>query len=121
MSTAFSTTTRSTPSGPVLSFIGELDSSAAPAAHDAIKQLPLGTGDQLVIDLTDLTFCDSSGIAALIAARDFAGKAGGMIALAAVPRHLSRVFGLLGLTGLFAIHATAAHAQRARIESTTER
>jgi anti-sigma B factor antagonist len=113
VSAAFSTTTTATEAGPVLAFVGELDSSTAPAAHDAIKQLTLGAGEQLVVDLAGLTFCDSSGIAALIAARAFAGKSGAAIALAAVPRHLSRVLGLLGLADLFVIHATAEHAQEA--------
>lgn len=113
MSSEFSTTTQATATGPVLALAGELDSSTAPAAHDAIRQLTLGTGDQLVVDLAGLTFCDSSGIAALIAARDFAHRAGAEIALAAVPRHLGKVLALLGLADLFATHATAEQAQTA--------
>lgn len=113
MSIEFSTTTQATTTGPVLAFVGELDSSTAPTAHDTIRQLTIGAGDQLVVDLTGLTFCDSSGIAALIAARDFAHRAGGEIALAAVPRHLGKVLGLLGLADLFATHPTAAQAQQA--------
>lgn len=113
MSTRFSTTTRAVPTGLVLSLVGELDSATAPAAHEAIQQLALRDGDQLVVDLSGLTFCDSSGIAALIAARSHAGRTGSSIALAAVPRHLSKVFGLLGLTELFVVHPTAEHAQQA--------
>jgi anti-sigma B factor antagonist len=120
MSTGFTTTTRSTPTGPVLAFAGELDASTAPAAHAAIQQLTLHTGDQLVVDLAELEFCDSSGIAALIAARAFAGGAGAAIALAAVPNHLHRVFALLGLAELFASHPTVERAQQAWAERTDE-
>lgn len=118
MSTDFTTTTRSTPTGPVLAFTGELDASTASAAHAAIQRLTLHTGDQLVVDLAGLKFCDSSGIAALIAVRALAGRAGAAIALAAVPRHLNRVFELLGLTELFTTHSTVEHAQRTWIERT---
>ncbi|RDI18429.1 STAS domain-containing protein [Lentzea flaviverrucosa] len=113
MSTRFSATTKAVPTGLVLTLAGELDSATAPAANQAVQRLALRDGDQLIVDLTGLTFCDSSGIAALIAARARARGAGATIALAAVPRHLTKVFGLLGLTDLFVVHPTAEHAQQA--------
>lgn len=116
MSTRFSTTTRATPTGLVLALVGELDSSTAPKAQEAIRQLTLRTGDQLIVDLSGLEFCDSSGIAALIAARSLAGRAGATIALAAVPRHLGKVLGLLGLADLFDTLPTAEHAQEPATE-----
>lgn len=121
MSTKFSTTTRTTPTGPVLVFAGELDSSTAPAARDAIQGLSLHAGDQLIIDLAGLRFCDSSGIAALIAARNLAGAAGAAIALVALSPHLSKVLRLLGLAEIFATHPTAAQAREAWAERVAER
>ncbi|MCX2953958.1 STAS domain-containing protein [Lentzea sp. NEAU-D7] len=109
MSTRFSTTTSAVPAGLVLALVGELDSSTAPAAQEAIRRLTLRAGDRLIVDLARLEFCDSSGIAALIAARSLAGRAGATIALAAVPRHLGKVLGLLGLADLFTTLPNADH------------
>lgn len=55
----------------------------------------------MAIDLSGLRFCDSSGISALIAARNHAHAAGTELVLAAVPVNVSRMFAITGLSGLF--------------------
>ncbi|MFD9551698.1 STAS domain-containing protein [Nocardia salmonicida] len=112
MSTDFTVTCHRTPPGPVLSFSGELDAATAPAARSEINTVELSAGQLLVMDLSGLEFCDSSGITALLAARNRATDAGASIALAAVPPDLSRIFTLIGLTMVFTSYASVAEAHR---------
>ncbi len=108
----FSVTTRTTGAGPVITVEGELDVATAPRLHAGIAALDLGRGQLLVVDLAGVTFCDSSGISALIAARNVAEAAGAGVALAAVPARLSRTFGLIGLAGFFPTYPSAEDAFR---------
>ncbi|MFI8793816.1 STAS domain-containing protein [Streptomyces sp. NPDC055105] len=64
--------TRTTFSGPVIELAGELDHDTAPEIRDLLPSLPIAHGQQLVVDLGGLTWCDSSGITVLIAARNIA-------------------------------------------------
>ncbi|WP_370967309.1 STAS domain-containing protein [Amycolatopsis sp. cg9] len=105
--TQFSTTTRTTGTGPVVAVEGELDVATAPRLRAAIGSAALNPGQLLVIDLGGVTFCDSSGISALIAARNVTDAAGAGIALAAVPARLARTFGLIGLADFFPTYPSA--------------
>jgi anti-anti-sigma factor len=109
----FTTATRTAGTGTVLEFVGELDAATAPAALAAIQALTLQHGRQLVVDLSALTFCDSSGISALLAARNLALAADAGIALVAVPSQLQRSLRLIGLADFFPSHPTIADADRA--------
>lgn len=99
---------RSTAAGPVLRVAGDLDFDRAPALRVRIDQLSLESGQCLVVDLSGLDFCDSSGITALLAARQHALAAGADIVLAAVPAHLMRVFTLVGLDRVFTLRPDGA-------------
>ncbi|MFE2065048.1 STAS domain-containing protein [Streptomyces sp. NPDC059467] len=92
---------------------GELDYDSCTQVLDLLPEVSLQAGQQPVIDLTGITSCDPSGITALIAARNhaLAGQAG--IALATVPRHVSRIFSVVGLDQVFATHPTAQAAEAA--------
>jgi anti-anti-sigma regulatory factor len=57
-------------------------------------------------------FCDSSGLAALIAARSHAHGAQADIALAAVPPHTLRVLRIVGLDQIFPLHPDSHSATR---------
>ncbi|MFE5855535.1 STAS domain-containing protein [Streptomyces sp. NPDC056500] len=104
---------RNTPAGPVIELGGELDHHSAPEVRGRLPGLDLRSGQQLVIDLAALTFCDSSGITVLIAARNRASAAGASIALAAVPDQVSRIFRIVGLTQIFPTHPSADAAEAA--------
>ncbi|MFE2880936.1 STAS domain-containing protein [Streptomyces roseus] len=92
------------PTGPLLKVAGTLDYITAPQLLALLRTLALHPGRLLVIDLAHLDFCDSSGISALIAARNHAVAHGADIALAAVPVHTLRILRLVGLDQVFAIH-----------------
>ncbi|MGW9369582.1 STAS domain-containing protein [Streptomyces xanthophaeus] len=103
---------RDTPTGPVIEVIGELDYDTSAKLRDLLATLPLKPGQRLVLDLARMALCDSSGISALIAARNHAHLAGADIALAAIPANTLRVLRVVGLDQLFPLHADAESAIR---------
>lgn len=105
--------TRTTPAGPVIQLAGELDHDSTPEIRELLPQLVFEQGQQLVIDLSGITFCDSSGISVLIAARNVALAAHSTIVLAAVPERVGRIFGVVGLDQVFPSHPTAQAAEAA--------
>ncbi|MFD3638341.1 STAS domain-containing protein [Streptomyces sp. NBUL23] len=102
--TALTITTRNTATGPVLEVHGGLDHESAPDLRKAVDGLTLAPGHLLVMDLAALDFCDSSGIAVLLAARNLAGEQGADIALAAVPANTARILAIVGLDRVFTLH-----------------
>lgn len=75
---------------------GELDISTSPDLQDALAELT-DAPRRVVVDLSDLEFCDSTGLAALLGAHKALGEAGGTLEL----RHPSKmVVGLVQITGL---------------------
>jgi anti-anti-sigma factor len=94
---------RDTATGPVLDVAGDLDFDQAPVLRGRLDQLPLSPGQCLVLELSGLAFCDSSGITALLAARQHALAAGADVVLAAVPANLLRVLTLVGLDQVFTL------------------
>jgi anti-anti-sigma factor len=113
VSSDFVVTCESTDTGATIEFAGDLDATTAPGALAAIQDLELRQGQQLVVNLAALTFCDSSGIATLIAARNLAMAAQAVIVLAAVPHQLASILALVGLGGFFPVYATVAEAHAA--------
>ncbi|MEU3854495.1 STAS domain-containing protein [Streptomyces sp. NPDC029554] len=93
--------------GPVLRVAGDLDFDRAPELRRRIDELALTSGQCLEMDLSGLGFCDSSGITALLAARQHALAAGADIVLAAVPANLMRVLSLVGLDRVFTLRPDA--------------
>ncbi|MER7682894.1 STAS domain-containing protein [Streptomyces sp. NPDC096934] len=104
---------REAATGPVLEITGELDYTTAPEVREAVDRLTLTAGKLLVLDLGGLGFCDSSGITALLAARNLAMEQGGDIALASVPANTARILGIVGLDRVFTIHPDTAAATAA--------
>ncbi|MFF3974138.1 STAS domain-containing protein [Streptomyces rubiginosohelvolus] len=103
-------TIRDAATGPVLEITGDLDHDTAPDLRKAVDGLTVAAGKRLVLDLRGLSFCDSSGISALLSARSRAIAQGGGIALAAVPANTARILGIVGLDQVFAIYPDATEA-----------
>ncbi|KOX07598.1 MULTISPECIES: STAS domain-containing protein [unclassified Streptomyces] len=102
---ALKITTRDAAGGPVLEISGELDYANAAQLRELIPTIGLRPGQRLTLDLDGMEFCDSSGITAMIAARNHAHAAQAGIALAAVPAHFLRVLRIVGLDQIFTIDA----------------
>lgn len=107
MTNPFRTSTDPLGTGPILTVSGELDVATAPRLRAEVGRLALDPGQLLVVDLAGVTFCDSSGISALIAARNAAEAAQAGIALVAVPHRITRTLGLTGLADFFPTYPTA--------------
>jgi anti-sigma B factor antagonist len=90
-----------TATGSVLRLAGKLDHRTAPRVRDTLEHTELNAGQRLVVDLAGVTFCDSSGITALVAARNRALATQSEIALADVPAPVMRILRMTGLTAVF--------------------
>ncbi|MFI0829630.1 STAS domain-containing protein [Streptomyces roseolus] len=103
-------TTRDAATGPVMEIVGDLDHAHAPELRRELDALVLRPGERPVLDLSGMTFCDSSGITAMIAARSRAEASGAGCALAAVPDFTLRVLRIAGLDQIFPLYPDRASA-----------
>jgi anti-sigma B factor antagonist len=81
----------------VIALSGEFDVTTAPAVRARALELIAAGHPDLVADLSGVTFCDSSGLGALVGIWRCAKDADGSLTLAAIPDRLSR---LLSVTGM---------------------
>jgi anti-anti-sigma factor len=82
---------------PVLRLSGELDLYGAPKLLDVgTRLLESNELDALVVDVSDLTFCDSSGLKVLAELRDEANAAGCTLVLRSPQPIVRRVIELTG-------------------------
>ncbi|MCY0923814.1 STAS domain-containing protein [Streptomyces sp. H27-G5] len=89
---------------------GYLDIDTAPHLRAQALALIEQGHRHLILDLAAVTFCDSSGLNALIGILRCAKTADGTLVLAAVPDRLQRMLDLTGISPLLPAHPTAAHA-----------
>lgn len=99
----------------VASMSGELDLSTAAEAYVRAAEL-LGGGPDLVVDLSGVTFCDSSGFNVLLRLRRRVVEAGGRLALAAPPLQIGRLLTLTGADAVFAVYGDVAEAVAAQAD-----
>lgn len=84
----------------VLVMSGDLDLLAAPEVYQRGAHA-VEARHNLILDLSGVTFCDSSGFNALIRLRRRAEEAGGRLVLAAPPEQVVRLLALSGAQILF--------------------
>ena len=85
----------------VLSLAGELDLADAPALREALRRAVARSPKRLVVDLTEVTFVDSTVLGALVEARSAVG--GDAFALAAPGFEVRRALEVSGLDRYFTI------------------
>ncbi|MFG3283288.1 STAS domain-containing protein [Streptomyces sp. NPDC048111] len=102
------TATRHTHAGgaTVLAVAGELDHHTAPQLTRLIQEEPFRPARPVLIDLSDLTYCDSTGITVLIGADRQAHETGTPLVLVGVTADLMHVFRIIGLDRLFTFQPT---------------
>jgi anti-sigma B factor antagonist len=88
----------------VLAVQGEIDTLTAPAFAAATTELVNGPDAVLVIDLTDVRFLASSGLAVLITAANRAEESGARLRLVAATRAVRRPLEITGTDQLFDLH-----------------
>jgi len=80
--------------------VGEIDASTAPTLEKAFDDLPNGTG-RIVLDLSDVSFIDSSGLRVLIALAGRADEEGRPVVLDRPSPTVARLLEITGLVELF--------------------
>lgn len=81
----------------VAALSGELDMASAPALEEALAEARTDGVQQLVLDLRELRFIDSSGLRAVIAAVREARRSGHDLALIRGPDQVQQVFDITGV------------------------
>ncbi|MDF3147430.1 MULTISPECIES: STAS domain-containing protein [unclassified Streptomyces] len=100
----------------VLQVSGELDLVTSPVMRQHIHDVVAEGRHSLVLDLSEVMFCDSSGVGVLIAARRLIRSCQGSLRLilpaqgAADGSHVNRVLGALGVRRLFEVYPDVAAA-----------
>lgn len=91
------------PIGPgLIEVVGELDIRTCQQLEQ-VAGPAVDTGDLVVLELSRLTFCDSTGLAVFVRLHKRAQAAGGaLVARAPVPR-VANLFTVTGLNRLFAV------------------
>lgn len=94
----------------VLRVSGELDLMTSPVLRQRVHDVVAEGNHSLVVDLSDVFFCDSSGVGVLIAVRRLIRSCQGRLRLilpdhgAEDGSHVNRVLGALGVRRLFEVH-----------------
>ncbi|MFF4750575.1 STAS domain-containing protein [Streptomyces sp. NPDC002514] len=100
----------------VLQVSGELDLVTSPVLRQRVHDAVAEGRRQLVVDLSEVFFCDSSGVGVLIGTRRLLRSCRGRLRLILPARgaddgsHVNRVLGALGVRRLFDIHPDVASA-----------
>lgn len=90
-----------------------LDASVAIAFKDRFRDLVSGSSGDVILDLANVAFLDSSGLGAIVAARKILGADRGL-ELAGLGPAVEKVMTLTRMNTVFPIHADVETALRAR-------
>ncbi|OEJ29854.1 hypothetical protein AS594_32005 [Streptomyces agglomeratus] len=93
-----------------ITLAGDLDVATAPELREAVHAAAAGHR-QVVVDCGGLTFCDCSGLNAMLGAARTARAGGSDLLLCAVPRSLARLLQLSHTTSAFTIETERADAR----------
>jgi anti-sigma B factor antagonist len=87
----------------VLHLRGELDADTAEMLRSTLTDLLERPVPKIVVDLTDLKFCDSIGLSAFITSKQLITDRGGWLSFAGANQFLVRLLETVGLSRYFAI------------------
>jgi anti-sigma B factor antagonist len=87
----------------IVVFTGEIDLESSPAAREVLLKCFGHTGN-VIVDLSEVSYIDSSGVASLVEALQAAKKNGSKFALAAVSEPTRRVLELARLDKVFTLY-----------------
>ncbi len=94
----------------VLTVTGEIDIATAGSLDEEIDGLLAGGTSQLVLDLSPVSFMDSTGLRSVITAQQQLESSGGSLAVVLGPGPVSRLFEVTGLRKTFRIGDSVADA-----------
>jgi anti-sigma B factor antagonist len=93
----------------VVTAAGEIDLATSPALRTRLQDA-IGAHRLVIVDLSDVTFIDSTGLGVLIGGLRRVNEAGGELRIVVADPRVLKIFEITGLTGLFSIHSSLAEA-----------
>ena len=90
----------------VVEVTGEIDVYTAPALREELSSLIDAESTDIVVDLTQVSFMDSTGLGVLVGALKKVRTLGGDLQLVISQEKILKVFRITALTQVFSIHAT---------------
>jgi len=87
----------------IVAFTGEVDLESSPAAREILLKC-LESTSKVIVDLSEVTYIDSSGVASLVEALQAAKKNGSQFSLAATSEPTRRVLELARLDKVFTLY-----------------
>ena len=97
---------------------GEVDLYTAPEFKERMVQLIDGGKKQIVVDLSQATFIDSTTLGVLVGGVKRLRPAGGALALVCTDQNITKIFEITGLDRVFPIHGSREEALQS-LQSTT--
>ncbi|MEV4300079.1 STAS domain-containing protein [Microbispora rosea] len=94
----------------VVALDGALDYTNAELLRRDVEAILVAEHRELVLDLSDLGFCDSTGIRILLSIRKLMQERDGAVTLAGPNARLARIFKLTGLINAFTVASSLAEA-----------
>jgi len=86
-----------------LTFSGEVDFTVTPKLRECIAKFIDETSGDIVLELGDLEYIDSSGLAAMIEARKILASKGRKISINSISPQVKRLFNLTQIGELFGL------------------
>ena len=87
----------------ILPLEGEIDLHVSPEVAEALRSMTARKPKQVVVDLTRVTYLDSSGLAVLIEGMQNVQEYGGQFAVAGVQESVKHIFDIARLDQVFRI------------------
>jgi anti-sigma B factor antagonist len=94
---------------------GDVDLATATALEEALEAAIRDSVGALVVDLTDVSFIDSTGLQVLLRTRGLLGREDRALALVCPHGPVRRVFELAGVSDVFALYPTREAAEAALV------
>lgn len=101
----------------VIAISGELDIASTPHLRERLYVALRDPGAYVVLDLSDVTFCDASGLAMLVGARRRTEAIRATLILARPRPQLARLLRVTGLLHLFIVDSSATDTRDASSDS----
>jgi anti-sigma B factor antagonist len=94
----------------VIALSGEVDLYTAPEFKQQLLEIVGQGAKEVVVDLSDTTFIDSTTLGVLVGGLKRLRPSGGQLSLVCNDRNITKIFEITGLNKVFPIHETRAEA-----------
>ena|SRR5689334_12385434 len=96
----------------LLYIVGRLNATSTQKLKTKLKQLVDGNKAELILDMSGVSFIDSSGLASLVSGLKYAREHGGWLKLAGVNQQVASIFKMTLLDRVFELYPSVEAAQK---------